>query len=148
MKKILIIIEISFTFFVLSCIPGTDFDIKNCTGETIEINYDICDDLLSGATDPIEKSITIILENEKTSKVVFLTSNFFNRGVTVDDLNYTETFLSIFENITIKFQRSGIILEKDDLNQCKIEYVRYLNGSQFILAVTQEIYARVTDTTN
>jgi hypothetical protein len=136
MKKIFITIEFFFSFFILGCVPALFFDIKNSTGEIIEIDYDICDDLLIHYINPI-KNVQVKLENEDISTVKFATTDLFNRGVSAADLFYTETFLSFFENITIKFQSSGIILKKDDLNQCKIEYVKYLGGSKFILVIEE-----------
>jgi len=136
MNKILFIIEILFSFFILSCIPGLSFYIKNSTGEIIEIDYNICDDLLIHAIPDVKKTVQVRLDNEETAEVIFSKPDLFNRGVTKNDYLYTETFLSFFENISIKFMNSDILLNKNDLNQCKIiEYHQKPSINIFTLVI-------------
>jgi hypothetical protein len=146
MKKIFITLEIIFPFFILGCTPGLSFYIENRTTEPIEIDFSICDDLLGSE---IEKTCHKTLENGELLTVFFAVPSFFNRGVTAADLFYTETFLSVFENITIKFQSSGIILKKDDLKQYEIEYKKEPTASIFILVIEEKVtvgHARVSVT--
>jgi hypothetical protein len=122
---------------MIGCTPGLFFDIKNCTGEIIEIDYDICDDLLINLDYSVRKKhVQVRLENEETFEIVFSKSDLFNRGVTREDYFKTETFLSFFENITIKFPNSDSLLDKNDLNQCKIECEKKLSAYIFTLRIT------------
>ena len=136
MKKIILFTIFFFCFFVICCTPGVFFDIKNCTGETIEINYVICDDLLySGVNFDVEKMILKKLENEETLRIIFSLSKFNNRGVTKEDYCKTETILSIFEDITIKYLENNVLFNKDDLRQFNIQYSKKITTHFFTLLI-------------
>lgn len=130
MKKLFLLLEIFVCFLLISCTPGLFFIIENCFGESIEIDFSICDDLLNPE---LEKEYKNKLENGETIVINFSLPNFFNRGVTKDNYLSTETFLSIFENITVKILNSDILLNKDDLSNSKIRHEKKKKAHSYIL---------------
>jgi hypothetical protein len=142
MKRNIFLISLSFCFLLTSCIPGLAFFIKNSTNEIIELNYVICDDLLYHAID-FEKAILKTLDEEETFRIVFSNNDLFNRGVRGEDFYKTETFLSFFEDITIKYLESGVSLNKDDIKQFNIQHTQKISAHLFTLLIGD---AGTTDT--
>ena len=150
MKRNIFLISLSFFFLLTSCIPGLSFEIKNCTGEAIEVYYEICDDLLSRISydlvaypELFEKTVHVTLKNEENNKVYFSYTSLFNRGVSKDDLFEITTFLSFFEDITIKYLESGVFLNKDDIKQFNIQHTQKISAHIFTLLIGD---AGATDT--
>ena len=133
MKRNIFLISLSFCFLLTSCIPGLAFFIKNSTNEIIELNYVICDDLLYQTN--FEKAVLTTLGEEETFQVIFSNSNLSNRGVKGEDYFKTETFLSFFEDITIKYLESDILLNKDDLRQFNIQHTEKISAHFFTLLI-------------
>jgi len=121
MMKLFFSIIILFCLLLASCLPSLSFKISNCTDEAIEVWYQICDDLIYPGYDE-KTTVHTILEKEGNLRISISNSLFFNRGVEKEDYYKTETFLSLFNDITIKYLESDVLLNKDDLTQYKIKY--------------------------
>jgi hypothetical protein len=130
MKKILCSILYFLCFLTISCTPGLFFLIENCTGDIIELDYSICDDLLNFG---IEKTNQNLLRNNESIFINFSLPNFFNRGVAQKDYLSAEIFLSIFESIIAKYNDDP--QAEIDLSQSIIKHEKKRKSDFYILMI-------------